>query len=86
MAAMALSFMMMMMGGCPTEADPPGPPPELTGTIKIQSGNPLADVTGDTLTAVYSGTEQGLSYQWKKGETDYETGITCQAADPGATP
>ncbi|GHV66191.1 hypothetical protein AGMMS49928_00270 [Spirochaetia bacterium] len=42
----------------------------LAGIIKIQSGTPPADVTtaltGTPLTAVYSGTENGIAYQWYK--------------------
>jgi hypothetical protein len=57
----------------------------LTGAVKIQKG--VADVTeastGDTLTAVYSGTET-VSYQWKRGGTGVGTGDTYSPAEAGS--
>ena len=57
---------------------------ELTGTVKIQKGG--ADVTtastGDTLSAVYNGSETGLTYQWNKDGTAITTGGTGTTYTP----
>jgi hypothetical protein len=90
MAALALPFLMILaLAGCPSEADPgpavPGGNPALTGAVKIQNGG--ADVSaasiGDTLTAVYTGTET-VAFQWNKNGTAIASGGTSQTCQPGA--
>jgi hypothetical protein len=55
---------------------------ELSGTIKIQKGgvDVTAAATGDTLTAVYSGTET-VSYQWNK-DGNAVSGATAETYTP----
>ena len=68
--------------GCSTDASeddkPGGDLLTLGGTVKIQKGG--ADVTSadinEELTAFYTGTETGLTYQWKKDGTNVSTGAT----------
>jgi hypothetical protein len=80
-AAVALSFMMMMMGGCPTEANPPADPP-LTGTVSI-SGEPRVgeELTAETGALGGSGT---FSYVWKRADNATDAG-TAIAGAAGAT-
>jgi hypothetical protein len=82
-AALALPFIMMLaLAGCPTESDPGAP--ALSGTIKIQKGGAdvTAAATGETLTAVYSGMETGITYQWNKGGTAIAANGTSAAYTP----
>jgi hypothetical protein len=54
-----------------------GGDPALSGTISITVNGDVSSTaeTGDTLAAVYSGTES-VSYQWKKGNDNAGTGAT----------
>jgi hypothetical protein len=75
-AAAALSFM-MMLGGCPTEADPPGPP-ALTGTVSI-SGEPKVTkvLTADITALDGTGTP---SYVWNRAENATAAGTAISGA------
>jgi hypothetical protein len=87
LAGIAIITLMAMfaLAGCKTEADDNGAL-DLAGTIKIQKGgvDVTAANTGDTLTAAYSGTETGITYQWKKGGTNVATGQTYTPTTTGS--
>ncbi|GHU71134.1 hypothetical protein FACS189450_06680 [Spirochaetia bacterium] len=89
LGAIALALSLMVLTGCPTDGgDPNRTTPALAGTITIQQNG--IDVTaasaGDTLTAVYSGTETGIGYQWSKDGAAISgaTGNTHIPADTGS--
>jgi hypothetical protein len=75
-AAAALSFM-MMLGGCPTEADPPGDP-ALTGTVSI-TGEPKVTkvLTADISALGGTGTP---SYVWNRADTSSAAGTEIAGA------
>jgi hypothetical protein len=57
----------LVFAGCDNGTDPGGGDPALSGAITI---SPSSGVTTDTqLTATYSGSESGVTYQWSKGGT-----------------
>jgi hypothetical protein len=65
--------------------------PDLEGTITIKQGTPPAEITGsvnvgETLTAAYTGgSEDGLTYQWKKGDTNVGTNSTTYIPSSGGS-
>jgi hypothetical protein len=81
-AAMALSFIMMMvLAGCSPEPDPGDP--AMSGTITILKNGAVVTTanSGETLTANYSGFET-VNYQWKKNDTAITSGGTSQTYTP----
>ena len=54
----------------------------LAGTISISPSD--SATTGTLLTANYSGSEPGISYQWKKDNTAITSGGTSQPYTPTA--
>jgi hypothetical protein len=58
--------------------------PDLSGAITIRQGgfDVSAAITGEQLTAVYSGTEDNVSYQWKKNGANVASGGTGQNYTP----
>ncbi|GHV87169.1 hypothetical protein AGMMS50255_4650 [Spirochaetia bacterium] len=62
--SMALAFGLVLTG-CPTDTGGSDSDPDLSGTITISPDSNVT--TGTQLTAAYSGSESGITYQWNKG-------------------
>ena len=77
-AALALAFI-MALAGCPTETEPVTP--ALSGAITISPNSGV--ITGTQLTADYSGTETGITWQWNK-DGNAISGATAQTYTPAA--